>query len=372
MTEDKVNILLVDDRPENLLALETVLGDLGQNLVRAHSGMDALRCILQQDFAAILLDVQMPEMDGFETAHLIRERERSRHTPIIFLTAIGKSEPEVFKGYSVGAVDYVFKPFVPEILRAKVVVFVDLYKMRQQVSEQAAELASANLVLNAVNQELSSFSYSVSHDLRAPLRGIDGFSQALEEDYGATLEDEAKEHLRRIRAAAKRMNEMIDSLLDMARISGGDLITGSVDLSKMAHEIAEQCQQADLERQVDFVIAANMRGGGDGRLLRSVLQNLMDNAWKYTSKRPQARIEFGCTEEEGERVYFVRDDGVGFDMQHAKNMFTAFHRLHAPEDFPGIGIGLATVQRIINRHGGRVWAVGEVDKGATFYFTLGQ
>lgn len=372
MTEDKVNILLVDDRPANLLALETVLGDLGQNLVRANSGTDALRCVLRQDFAAILLDVQMPQMDGFETATMIRERERSRHTPIIFLTAVSESELEVFKGYSVGAVDYIFKPFVPEILRAKVIVFVDLYRMRQQLAEQAAELARANLTLNAINQELSSFSYSVSHDLRVPLRAIDGFSAALEEDYGDKLDDEAKEHLRRIRAAAKHMNEMIDSLLVMGRISGGDLIRGSVDLSKMAHEIAEQCQQAGPQRQVDFVIAANVRGGGDGRLVRSVLQNLMGNAWKYTSKRPQARIEFGLTEEEGERVYFVRDDGVGFDMQHAKNMFTAFTRLHAPEDFPGMGIGLATVQRIINRHGGRIWAIGEVDKGAIFYFTLGQ
>lgn len=370
MTEDKINILLVDDRPENLLALEATLHELDQNLVRAASGAEALRCLLQGDYAVILLDVQMPEMDGFETATLIRENDRFRHTPIIFLTAIGKSEPEIFKGYAVGAVDYVFKPFNPDILRAKVRVFVDLYKMRQQIEAQAAELEMKNRMMNAVNKELESFSYSISHDLRAPLRAINGFSQALEEDYAQTLDEGAIKHLSRIRAATAHMNQMIEGLLDLARLSRGDLISGNVRLSELAQELMEQFQQNEPGRQVDSVIAKGIIVEGDPRLLRSAMQNLIGNAWKYTAKNPKAKIEFGVNEEGGERVFYVRDNGVGFDPALAKKLFVPFQRLHDPKEFSGMGLGLATVQRVIARHGGRVWAEAQEGKGATFYFTL--
>lgn len=400
MYEQTVNILLVDDRPENLLALETALEPLGQTLVRAASGAEALRQVLRQEFAVILLDVQMPEMDGFEAASLIRERDQSKHIPIIFLTAIGKSEPEVFKGYSVGAVDYVFKPFTPEILRAKVAVFVDLHQMRRRIEQQAGQLEDynrqlemTNLQLQAANRELESFSYAVSHDLRAPLRSIAGFGDALLEEYADRLDETALGYLRRVRASTAIMGEMIEGLLDLSRLSRGELMIGKVELSRIAREIADELARGEPGRNVEFVIAPNLSAGGDGRLLRVVLQNLMGNAWKYTAKHPKARIEFGVISDLGSRIsdfgseirdpkseipdlqsriYFVKDDGAGFDMAYAKNLFVPFQRLHNQTEFAGIGIGLATVQRIVARHGGRVWAEGEVERGATFYFTLGN
>lgn len=384
--EEKVNILLVDDRPENLDALESVLADLGQNLVRAASGREALRRVLQQDFAAILLDVQMPGMDGFETAELIRERERSQHTPILFITAVGKSEPEVFKGYSVGAVDYVFKPFVPEILKAKVRVFVDLFQMRRQIEQQAAQLVAytqqleaANQQLEALNHELEAFSYSVSHDLRAPLRGMDGFSRILMDEFADQLNEKGRGYLQRIQTATERMGQLIDDLLQLSRVTRAEFYTGPVNLSEIARSIAADLRQSAPERHVEFVIPDGVTARGDARLLRAALDNLLGNAWKYTGKHETARIEFGLTRWDSsstavpaaeEQVYFVRDDGAGFDTAYADKLFAPFHRLHSEAEFKGTGIGLATVQRIIRRHGGRLWAEGEVEKGATFYFTL--
>ncbi len=395
--EEKVNILLVDDRPENLDALESVLADLGQNLVRAASGREALRRVLQQDFAAILLDVQMPGMDGFETAEAIRERERSQHTPILFITAVGKSEPEVFKGYSVGAVDYVFKPFVAEILKAKVRVFVDLFQMRRQIEQQAAQLVAytqqleaANQQLEALNHELEAFSYSVSHDLRAPLRGMDGFSRILMDEFADQLNEKGRGYLQRIQTATERMGQLIDDLLQLSRVTRAEFHTGPVNLSEIARSIAADLRQSAPERHVEFVIPDGVTARGDARLLRAALDNLLGNAWKYTGKHETARIEFGSILDFGMRIsegdsastalpqsairnpiFFVKDDGAGFDMAYADKLFGPFQRLHSESEFSGTGIGLATVQRIIRRHGGRLWAEGEVEKGATFYFTLG-
>ncbi len=407
------NILLVDDRPENLLALESILGDLGCTLIKADSGREALRCCLQQDFAAILLDVQMPGMDGFEAARLIRERDRSQHTPIIFLTAIGKSEENIMQGYSVGAVDYLLKPFVPEVLRWKVAVFVDLFLKTKEVERQARQLAAsnreleaANLQLQAINSEMESFSYSVSHDLRAPLRSIEGFSNALLEDHAASLDAEAADHLNRIVAATGRMNQMIEALLTLSRVSRGELQRGKVGLSELAQDIYADLRRRDPARaeRVEFVVAPGLSAEGDPRLLRIALENLLGNAWKYTGKHPTARIEFGSISDFGLRiaeqpisdfgfriaespqsairnpqldgvqapVFFVKDDGAGFDPGFAERLFVPFQRLHTREEFEGLGIGLSTVQRIIHRHGGKVWAEGEVEKGAAFYFTLGQ
>jgi len=392
-----VNILLVDDRPENLLALETILGDPEYNLVKASSGREALRHLLHQDFAVILLDVQMPEMDGFETAELIRQRPRSEHTPIIFITAIGKSDEFVYKGYVTGAVDYIIKPVVPDILRAKVSVFVDLFRMRQQVQRQAEQLALANrelerraAELETVNKELEAFSYSVSHDLRAPLRTVDGFSQALLEDYRDKLDEGGQNLLQRIRTGAQRMGELIDALLNLSRTTRAEMQYETVDLSDLVQNIATELQQAQPERQVEFVIQEGVVANGDAKLLRAALTNLLSNAWKFTGQQEKARIEFGVLQERDQetrrrgdtetppvspspppRVYFVRDNGAGFNQAYANKLFMAFQRLHSASEFPGIGIGLATVQRIIHRHRGRVWAKGEEGKGATFYFTLG-
>ncbi len=232
------------------------------------------------------------------------------------------------------------------------------------------ELQKAKLELEATNKELEAFSYSVSHDLRSPLRSIDGFSQALWEDYGNQLPEEALGYLTRIRSSAQRMAELIDNLLNLSKVTRALMKSVPVDLSQLARGIAGELQEAQGQRRVRFHIAPNLKAQGDPNLLQIVLENLLNNAWKFTSKREKAEIEFGSKHENDETVYFIRDNGAGFDMAYAGKLFGAFQRLHTMTEFSGTGIGLATVQRIINRHGGRIWAEGAVDQGATFFFTL--
>jgi light-regulated signal transduction histidine kinase (bacteriophytochrome) len=224
--------------------------------------------------------------------------------------------------------------------------------------------------LEAVNKELEAFSYSVSHDLRAPLRGIDGFSKILLEHYTPVLDAQGQLYLQRVRAATQRMAQLIDDLLNLSRITRSQMRIEAVDLSALACTLAAEFQQAEPERAVTFVIADNVWGQGDRQLLRIVLENLLGNAWKFTSKQPAATIEFGRLVRADLPIYYVRDTGAGFDMQYAGKLFGAFQRLHGMTEFPGTGIGLATVQRILHRHGGTIWAEGAVDQGATFYFTL--
>jgi light-regulated signal transduction histidine kinase (bacteriophytochrome) len=224
--------------------------------------------------------------------------------------------------------------------------------------------------LEAINKELEAFSYSVSHDLRAPLRGIDGFSQALLEDYADVLDDIGKDFLARVRTETQRMARLIDDLLMLSRLTRREMHRECVDLSAIAQTIAADLKKTQPERNVEWHIAGGVRVDGDPGLLRIVLENLLGNAWKYTSKQECAHIEFGVTWQDGLPVYFVRDDGMGFNMAYAHKLFGAFQRLHGMTEFPGTGIGLATVQRILHRHGGRVWAEGAVNQGAAFYFTL--
>ncbi|MGE5586154.1 MAG: ATP-binding protein [Bacillota bacterium] len=237
--------------------------------------------------------------------------------------------------------------------------------------EANATLMRVNEALAAANMELEAFSYSVSHDLRALLRSINGFSQAIMEDYADRLDDQGKEYFSRIMAACNRMSQLIDGLLGLARITRSEMHRVAVNLSAMARTIASDLKQAEPERHVDFTIMDDVYAWGDARLLQVVMENLLGNAWKYTARHEHARIEFGTTGDDGERVYFVRDDGAGFDMAYVDKLFTPFSRLHGSSEFEGIGIGLATVPRIIHRHGGTIWAEGAVEKGATFYFTLG-
>ena len=224
--------------------------------------------------------------------------------------------------------------------------------------------------VETVNKELEAFAYSVSHDLRAPLRSMDGFSQVLLEDYADELDEQGKDHLQRVRAASQKMGQLIDDLLRLSRVTRAEMRRETVDLSDLAQETVRALRQGEPERQVECVVQDGVTANGDPDLLRIVLENLLGNAWKFTGKGPGAKIEFGSAEHEGEAVYFVRDDGVGFDMAYVDKLFGAFQRLHSTADFAGTGIGLATVQRIVRRHGGQVWAEGAVEKGATFYFTL--
>jgi light-regulated signal transduction histidine kinase (bacteriophytochrome) len=239
----------------------------------------------------------------------------------------------------------------------------DRKRAQRELAQRAAELAIANA-------ELERFAHSVSHDLRAPLRSITRFSQILLEDHADELDEEGKDYLGRVAAAGLRMTRMIEDLLELSRVMRAEMRREPVDLSGLAEDIAEGLEFNHPERQAEFVIERGLVAEGDRRLLRLVLENLLGNAWKFTAKQPRARIEFGVAEREGTPAYYVRDDGAGFDMAYADRLFKVFERLHGVDEFEGTGIGLATVARVVRRHGGRVWAEGEMGRGATFYFTL--
>jgi signal transduction histidine kinase len=395
---EPVRILLVDDQPENLLSAGAVLETLGQEVILAESGREALRHLLDHDFAVILLDIMMPEMDGFETAALIRQRERSRLTPIIFLTALGRSEEHIRRGYDLGAVDYMSKPFVPAILRSKVSVFVELHRKSTLLAQQSALLEQRNSELqeaiqrswqaeeeikalnrhlerrldelNEVNRELEAFSYSVSHDLRGPLSRIAGFSKALLEFHAGHLNEEGRVFLQRIDNSARRMCDLVEDLLNFSRLTRVEMQAQEVDLSGMIAGLAAEIVAREPLRVTDFQIAPDVKGWGDPVLIRAAMMNLLENAWKFTRKHATATIEFGELAGPEGSVFYLRDDGAGFDMADAARLFSPFQRLHKASEFEGTGIGLATVERIIRRHGGRIWAEGEIERGATFFFTL--
>ncbi len=383
-TDPKVNVLLVDNEPANLIALEATLEYLGQNLVKAYSGTEALRYVLDQDFAVILLDVQMPGLNGIETAALIRERERSRHIPIIFLTGAVKTEEMMFKGYSAGAVDYLMKPIVSEVLRAKVEVFVELAQARQKLQQEiaerarvATEIAKLNRVLEeknkdlmAANADLETFGYSVSHDLRAPLRHIQGYIDILEESAGPKLDDEDRQQMKCIKDSASRMGQLIDDLLTFSRIGRAEMLKRTVNMDALVRETLQEAQPDLSGRNILWNVQPLPEVQGDCNLLRQVWVNLISNAVKYTRPRDPARIEIGHAVQDNEIIFHVRDNGVGFNMDYANKLFGVFHRLHSGSQFEGTGIGLANVRRIIQRHGGRTWAEGQEQAGATFYFTL--
>ncbi|MFQ5862741.1 MAG: ATP-binding protein [Candidatus Brocadiales bacterium] len=243
-------------------------------------------------------------------------------------------------------------------------------RIEEELRKQRDHLENLANELTAVNKELESFCHAVSHDLRAPLRSIQGFSRALEEGYSDKLDPQGRDDLRRVRATSQHMGQLIDDLLNLSRITRSEMHREKVNLSVMVKTLAKEFQEMQPERQVKFVIMEELVANGDKRLLRVALNNMLDNAWKFTSKHPSARIEFGVIEHKGKPAYFIRDDGAGFDMAYVGKLFGPFQRLHSKAEFEGTGIGLATVQRIIHRHGGRVWAEGAVEKGATFYFTL--
>lgn len=383
--KEKVGILVVDDRRDKLLAMESILRGLDEDLVLVGSGAEALRHLLERDVAVILLDIQMPVMDGFETAALIRARPRSAKTPIIFVTAYRTADIDRFAGYTLGAVDYISMPIVPEILRAKVSVFVDLHRMAQEVQRQALELRDLNLRLEnqvrdtgrlnrdltLANTELEAFSYSVSHDLKAPLRGIRGFSDLLREDYHDRLDAQGIDYLRRISASVDTMEALIEDLLSLSHVSLSPMHRQSLDLTVLAAGILRRLHDESPERRLEPVLQEDLTAVGDRNLLVLLLENLLGNAWKFSSRAQVSRIELGRGDGlEGLQTFFVRDNGVGFDPSRAERLFTPFQRLHSAAGFEGTGIGLATVKRIVTRHGGRVWAQSERGKGATFFFAL--
>ena len=370
----RVNVLIVDDDATKRFALRTILAPLNENVVEASSGADALRQLLRNEFAVVLLDVRMPIMDGFETAQLIRQRPRSELTPIIFVTALDQAETDMGRGYNLGAVDFVFAPVVPAIMRAKVTVFVELYRAQQELRRYRTQLETLveerTIALTAINRELEAFSYAVSHDLRGPLAAFDAMSEQLLTQNRSQLDKAAADNLDRMRDASKRMTSVFDGLQMLFRLTSGEIKREEVDVSALAAQVVDQLREDHPDHEVEADIEPEVTVNGDRRLVRILVGNLIDNAWKFSAIRQPPRIIVGREAVDGESRVFVKDNGVGFDMIDSHRLFGAFQRLHSQSDFPGAGMGLATARRIVNRHGGKIWAEGAVGEGATFYFML--
>lgn len=382
-------ILAVDDSVTYLHELASTLRGEGYDVVLARSGEEALELLAVQPVDCVLLDLLMPGLGGQETCRRIKSAQVVRDIPLIMLTAL-EDRAAMLEGLGAGADDYIPKSSEFEVLKARVRAQMrrkqfedenrrireELLQKELEASEARAarELAEARAVLveelERKNRELEAFSYSVSHDLRAPLRSIDGFSKILLEDCAGRLDAKGQGYLHRVRAAAQRMAELIDDLLQLSRVSRAELRREQVDLSGLARLVIAELERCDPDRTVDVRIEEGLLVEADGRLMKIMLENLLGNAWKFTSKVHGAKIEFVAKDLPDGKAYAVRDNGAGFNKSHVEKLFRPFQRLHSEADFPGTGIGLASVHRIIDRHGGRVWAEGAVGAGATFFFTL--
>ena len=359
------HVLIVDDSRANLTALEASLEPLDVTVDRATSGEKALRCLLEREYAVVLMDVQMPGMDGFQTARFMRERESSMRTPIIFLTAYDESHTRAFHGYAIGAVDYMSKPYDPEILRAKVGIFVELFRGREEVQRKSEELSEANRKLKDRTADLEAFTYSLSHDLRSPLRTIHGFSSLLEQGEGEVIDEEKLSYLVRIKGAAERMSHLIEDMLTLSRASHGEMVVRTVDISRMAHEIVDDLRTHYDDHEVRFSVDDGLQCTADPGLMRIALYNLLDNAWKFTRKvaRPAVSITGRSVNGNGSCRLVVSDNGSGFDRKQADGLFQPFRRFHSSRDFAGTGIGLAIVRRVVLRHNGSITLQSEEGKG---------
>ncbi len=369
---------MVDDSPDKLLAMESVLEDLGQNLVKAFSGEEALRLLLKQEFALILLDVNMPGMDGFETAQMVRKRKSLELIPIIFVTALSTTDADVFKGYAFGAVDYILTPFVPEILKTKVGVFIDLWRQRRQLQERAEAFKQLNenlearaQELSAINRELESFCYTIAHDLRAPLRAMEGLTTLLLEDYAEKLDDAAQDYGERIRNSAARMDQMIQELLSYSRLTLMEFQPQPIRLSRLLKDALSQLAW-DLEQKGATI---NLKRSyhqvlGHYSMLVQVMVNLISNALKFVlpGEKPIVNV---YDEKRGDFVrIWVEDNGIGIALEHQQRIFRIFERLHGRESYSGTGIGLAIVEKAISRMKGKVGVESDLGKGSRFWVEL--
>jgi signal transduction histidine kinase len=400
------DILIVDDNPDNLKLLSWMLKKRGYRIRPAANGRHALKSVAARLPDLILLDVKMPFMDGYEVCRRLTSDEHSRNVPVIFISALGETAKKV-QGFKAGGVDYITKPFETEEVLARIDIHLQLHEltehMKQKVREQTDELTRANqqlrqeiderrraeqelnknrehleeLVrgrtaqLEASNKELEGFTYSVSHDLRAPLRHIDGFLELLKKKASTTLDKQAQHYMDAISDAARKMGQLVDDLLSFSRMGRHLPSFQKVAMEALVRDILREFEPDTDGRKIDWRIGNLPVVRGDETMLRTVLVNLISNALKFTRPRKKARIEIGSfSDQTAETVIFVRDNGVGFDMAYADKLFGVFQRLHRADEFEGTGIGLANVRRIIARHSGRIWAESKPDQGAAFYFTL--
>jgi signal transduction histidine kinase len=421
-TEAPVNILLVDDEPANLLALEAVLESLGQNLVKAHTGGEALRQLIKTDFAVILLDVMMPGMNGFETAKFIRERDRNRHTSIIFLTAMEKAETEMFRGYSLGAIDYLVKPFVPAVLRSKVTVLIDIYRKTEEVIqlnhrlrnrageletlslnlknenerrkrtedelhrseevlknlnaslearivERTATVEAHSLQLTRTNAELEQFVYSASHDLQEPLRTMTSFLQLLERRNPDNLDGESKQFIQFAVNCSKNMRNLINGLLEYSQVTLKEKTFKNVDCNLVVRRILDQLHASITQSGAKVEILSLPEVYGEQVLLGQLFQNLIGNALKFCKDRPP-QVEVGAEKQQEAWLFWVQDNGIGIEPRFFQQIFRLFQRLHGREEYQGAGLGLAVCQKTVELHGGKIWCESELGKGSRFSFTI--
>lgn len=404
--------MLVDDREDNLLSMETVLEPDGYRFVKATSGRQVLKLLLGDfDFALILMDVQMPNLNGFETASLIYERERLRHIPIIFITANNYGEENLFKGYRAGAVDYIYKPVNPELLRAKVSVFVELYRKSQRLIAQEQKLVAINRNLEleiseriaseqkvtelnrqllenisrleTANKDLDLFAFMASHDLQAPLRKIRMFSDRLLA--GAdnnNMGNEARVYLSRIQEVSRRMQDLINDILRFSKISAEKQSFEEVDLNGVIREVLSEMDAVIREKNAEIVIDPLPILPASTVLMGPLFSNLISNALKYTKKTetPRVRIRYeegpattGMNGRESETRYgriYIEDNGIGFDQKYGEQIFDMFRRLHSNVEYEGTGIGLALCKKIVDMHRGFISALGKPGEGAVFTVSL--
>lgn len=404
-------IMLVDDREDNLLSLETVLEPDGYRFVKATSGRQVLKLLLSDfDFALILMDVQMPNINGFETASLIYERDKLRHIPIIFITANNYGEENLFRGYRAGAVDYIYKPVNPELLRAKVGVFVDLYRKSQRLLAQeqklvainrnleleiAERLASEQKVnqlnhqlleniarLETANKDLDLFAFMASHDLQAPLRKIRMFSDRLLAGSNNGMSSESKLYLTRIQEVSRRMQDLINDILRFSKISAEKQSFEEVDMNVVIGEVLSEMDSAIREKHAEVIVDPLPVLPASTVLMNPLFSNLISNALKYTKKDQTPRVRIRYDEatavsispgREPETRYgriYVEDNGIGFDQKYAEQIFDMFRRLHPGSEYEGTGIGLALCKKIVEMHRGFISAIGKPGEGAVFIVSL--
>jgi signal transduction histidine kinase len=397
-------VLIVEDSKTQAEQLSHILEGTGYRVHIAGNGAEALEAIRKIRPHIVISDVVMPVMDGHSLCRAIKNDAKLCDIPVILLTSLSDSK-DVILGVEAGVDYYLTKPYRAEALLSKIEAVLSSAPSRQpddteeQFSVTVAgdtrvvrssrqrlltlllstyenavqrnkELIEAQAELEAANKELEAFAYAVSHDLRAPLRALSGFSHALLEDYGAELKGEAREFLSQITQASAKMGELIDGILRLSRSTRGGLLREEVNLSSPAERILGDLMKAEPDRRVAWKVEPNLTARCDAKLMEVVLSNLLGNAWKYTAHTSEPMIRFYGESRDGETSFCVSDNGAGFDMKYTAKLFQPFQRLHRQDEFPGIGIGLATVQRVIHRHGGTIRATGEPGKGATFSFTL--
>ncbi|MDJ0509497.1 MAG: response regulator [Crocosphaera sp.] len=357
LNEHRGDILIVDDVPENLQLLFTMLTEQEYEVRRVLNGKQALNAVRVEPPDLILLDIKMPELDGYEVCRQLKADEKTQDIPVIFLSALNDTFDKV-KAFEVGGVDYISKPFQLQEVIIRVENQLNLLRMQRE--------------LKTKNEELEAFGYRVSHDLRNHLTIINSITYLLNQKYGKTLNEVAQNYIESLEEESERMGEIIEDLWRLSESKSNylDMVLDSFNLSSMVEKIVNKFKIKSGNKQKEFIIEPDIYVTGDQRLIKIALENLLDNANKFTAKIEQPRIEFGRLQKNDQNVYFVKDNGVGFEPKKAENLFTPFHRLHRKETFTGTGIGLATVKKIIERHGGNIWYDAGVNQGATFYFSL--